>query len=93
MLSSLMSTCKEGPAVSLSGSPTVSHTTPALCAMERHYESVEPANWKFSYQNGDISRYAATGCKVWFTPLILIAAWAAARRAIGTRYGEHNFLA
>ncbi len=32
--SSLMSTCSEGPAVSLKGSPTVSPTTAALCASE-----------------------------------------------------------
>src|SRR6202007_2402937 len=33
--SSLMSTCSEGPAVSLKGSPTVSPTTAALCASDR----------------------------------------------------------
>src|SRR5271169_5436064 len=33
--SSLISTCSEGPAVSLKGSPTVSPTTAALCASER----------------------------------------------------------
>ena len=32
VLSSLMSTCRLGPAVSLSGSPTVSPTTAAACA-------------------------------------------------------------
>ena len=32
--SSLMTTCSEGPAVSLSGSPTVSPVTAALCASE-----------------------------------------------------------
>src|SRR5215475_9897622 len=33
--SSLISTCSEGPAVSLNGSPTVSPTTAALCGSER----------------------------------------------------------
>ena len=33
--SSLISTCRLGPAVSLNGSPTVSPTTAALCASER----------------------------------------------------------
>src|SRR5438046_3536187 len=31
VLRSLISTCSDGPAVSLNGSPTVSPTTPALC--------------------------------------------------------------
>src|SRR5438445_711573 len=34
VLSSLISTCSDGPAVSLNGSPTVSPTTPALCASD-----------------------------------------------------------
>src|SRR3989442_9301185 len=34
VLSSLISTCRLGPAVSLNGSPTVSPTTAALCASE-----------------------------------------------------------
>ena len=33
--SSLISTCSDGPAVSLKGSPTVSPTTAALCGSER----------------------------------------------------------
>src|SRR5947209_4381118 len=33
--SSLISTCSDGPAVSLNGSPTVSPTTAALCASDR----------------------------------------------------------
>jgi len=33
--SSLINTCRDGPAVSLNGSPTVSPTTAALCASER----------------------------------------------------------
>src|SRR2546422_298519 len=43
VLSSLMSTCNDGPAVSLNGSPTVSPTTAALCASERL-----PPNWPVS---------------------------------------------
>ena len=34
VLSNLIKTCSEGPAVSLKGSPTVSPTTAALCVSE-----------------------------------------------------------
>src|SRR5436309_6831788 len=54
VLSSLISTCSDGPAVSLNGSPTVSPTTAALCGSERL-----PTTWPSTLNSPDSMYFLA----------------------------------